>query len=80
MEEPKQGRGYELVEAVHTMNKTKVSFRLVIKRELRKQQDLFDATGGKHHHYAVASNGPEEEKDAQAVLTCHNQREQAENQ
>ncbi len=77
--EPKKGCGYELAEAVHTMNKTKASFRLVIKRELRKQQDLFDATGGKYHHYAVASNWPEEEKDAQAVLSWHNQRGQAEN-
>jgi hypothetical protein len=76
--EPEQGCGYELAEAVHTMNKTKASFRLVIKRGPRKQQDLFAAAGGKYHHYAVASNWPEEEKDAQAVLTWHNQRGQAE--
>ena len=75
--EPRKGCGYELAEAVHTMNKTKKSFRLVIKRELRKQKDLFDLVTEKYHHYAVATNWPEEEKDAQAVLTWHNQRGQA---
>lgn len=77
--EPREGCEYELAEAVHTMNKTKKSFRLVIKRELRKQNDLFDTTQGKYHHYAVATNWPEEEKDAQAALRWHNQRGQAEN-
>lgn len=77
--EPEKGCGYELAEAVHTMNKTKAAFRLVIKRELRRQQDLFEAGGGKYHHYAVASNWPAESKDGQAVLAWHNQRGQAEN-
>jgi len=77
--EPRKGCGYELAEAVHTMNKTKASFRLVIKRELRKQPDLFDGAGEKYHYYVVATNWPEEDKDAQAVLTWHNQRGQAEN-
>ena len=77
--EPRPGCGYELAETVHTMNKTKKSFRLVIKRELRKQKDLFDIVVEKYHHYAVATNWPEEEKNAQAMLTWHNQRGQAEN-
>jgi len=77
--EPRPGCGYELAEAVHTMNKTKKSFRLVIKRELRKQKDLFDIVVEKYHHYAVATNWPEEEKNAQAALTWHNRRGQAEN-
>ena len=77
--EPHTGCGYELAEAVHTMNKTKKLFRLVIKRELRKQKDLFDIVAEKYHHYAVATNWPEEEKNAQAALTWHNQRGQAEN-
>ena len=77
--EPRQGCGYELAEAVHTMNKTKKSFRLIIKRELRKLKDLFDVVEEKYHHYAVATNWPEEIKDAQAVLTWHNRRGQAEN-
>jgi len=77
--EPRKGCEYELAEAVHTMNKTKKSFRLVIKRELRKQKDLFDLVTEKYHHYAVATNWPEEEKNAQAALTWHNKRGQAEN-
>jgi len=77
--EPRKGCGYELAEAVHTMNKTKASFRLVIKRELRRQQDLFAGAEGTYHHHAVATNWPDEDKDAQAVLSWHNQRGQAEN-
>ncbi len=33
--EPEKGCGYEFAEAVHAMKKTKASFRLVIKREMR---------------------------------------------
>ena len=67
--EPRPGCGYELAEAVHTMNKTKKSFRLVIKRELRKQKDLFDIVVEKYHHYAVATNWPKEV--AIAHVKCH---------
>jgi Transposase DDE domain group 1 len=70
------GAGYELAETVHSMEKTKQSFRLVVKREERRQQNLFD--GGKYFHYAVATNLPEE-KSALDVLAWHNQRGQAEN-
>ncbi len=70
------GAGYELAETVHSMGKTKQSFRLVVKREERRQQNLFD--GGKYFHYAVATNLPEE-RSALDVLLWHNQRGQAEN-
>jgi Transposase DDE domain group 1 len=69
------GAGYELAETVHSMEKTKGSFRLVVKREERRQQNLFEE---KYFHYAVATNLPEE-KSALDVLLWHNQRGQAEN-
>jgi hypothetical protein len=67
---------YELAETVHTMNQTEKSFRLVVKREERRQKSLFEQE--KYFHYAVATNLPEE-KSAQDVLAWHNQRGQAEN-
>lgn len=70
------GAGYEVAETVHSMEKTTSSFRLVVKREERRQQNLFD--GEKYFHYAVATNLPEE-KSALDVLAWHNQRGQAEN-
>jgi len=73
---PYSGCDYELAETVHSMGKTKTSFRLVIKREERKQKNLFEQE--KYFHYAVATNLPEE-KSALDVLTWHNQRGQAEN-
>jgi Transposase DDE domain group 1 len=73
---PYPGCDYELAETVHTMNETEKSFRLVIKREARRQKNLFEQE--KYFHYAVATNLPVE-KSAQDVLTWHNQRGQAEN-
>jgi hypothetical protein len=70
------GAGYEIAETVHSMTKTTLSFRLVVKREERRQQNLFD--GEKYFHYAVATNFPEE-KSGLDVLAWHNQRGQAEN-
>jgi len=35
--EPVEGCGYELAETVHCMNETKKAFRLVVKREIRRQ-------------------------------------------
>jgi hypothetical protein len=67
---------YELAETVHSMEKTKTSFRLAVKREERRQKNLFDQE--RYFHYAVATNLPEE-KSAQDVLAWHNQRGQAEN-
>jgi hypothetical protein len=70
------GSGYELAETVHSMGKSKASFRLVIKREERRQKNLFEQE--KYFYYAVATNMPEE-KSALDVLGWHNQRGQAEN-
>jgi hypothetical protein len=70
------GAGYDLAETVHSMEKTERSFRLVVKREERRQQNLFD--GEKYFHYAVATNAPEG-KSPLDVLAWHNQRGQAEN-
>jgi hypothetical protein len=73
---PYSGCDYELVETVHSMGKTKTSFRLVFKREERRQKSLFEQE--KYFHYAVATNLGEE-KSLQDVLLWHNQRGQAEN-
>ena len=75
--EPVKGCGYEIAETIHTMNHTKKAFRLVIKRELRKQESLFEQ--GKYFHHAVATNWDEQEKDAKEVLQWHNERGEAEN-
>jgi len=73
-----RGCGYELAETVHCMNGTKKAFRLVIKRERRRQGELFEK-GGQYFYHAVATNWLEEEKDTAEVLRWHNQRGQAEN-
>ncbi len=75
--EPEKDCGYEIAETVHTMNQTKKAFRLVIKRELRKQENLFE--GGRYFHHVVATNWDEQEKKAHEVLQWHNQRGEAEN-
>jgi len=76
--EPKRGCGYEIAETIHCMNQTKKAFRLVVKREVRGQGELFEK-GGKYFYHAVATNWLEEEKDAWEVLEWHNKRGQAEN-
>lgn len=78
-QEPTAGCGYQVAEAVHTMNQTKAAFRLSIKREERPQGDLFEPATGPYAYHVVASNWPQEEKTAQEVLIWHNQRGQAEN-
>ncbi len=75
--ELEDGCGYEIAETVHTMNRTEKAFRLVIKREMRRQENLFE--GGRYFHHAVATNWEEDEKDAAEVLTWHNRRGEAEN-
>lgn len=77
--EPVRGCGYELAETVHCMNKTKKAFRLVIKREMRRQGELFGEKEGQYFYHAVATNWLEEDKDTAKVLRWHNQRGQAEN-
>jgi hypothetical protein len=76
--EPVRGCGYEIAETVHCMNETKKAFRLVIKREVRRQGEIFEK-GGKYFYHAVATNWLEEEKDTWEVLKWHNQRGQPEN-
>jgi hypothetical protein len=76
-EQPTVGCGYEVAETVHTMAHTHHAFRLIVKRELRRQPDLFAQE--RYFYHAVASNWPSEEKSALEVLAWHNQRGQAEN-
>jgi hypothetical protein len=76
--EPVPGCGYELAEAVHTMTKSRTAFRLICKRERRRQLALFDGPETSYAYHVVATNWPPEEKSAQAVLGWHNQRGQAE--
>jgi hypothetical protein len=76
--EPVRGCGYELGETVHCMNETKKAFRLVVKRERRRQGELFEKEG-QYFYHAVATNWLEEEKNTEEVLKWHNQRGQAEN-
>ena len=77
--EPIKGCGYEIAETVHTMEKTHKAFRLVVKREARKQVELFKSGDGQYFYHAVATNFLEEEKGGQQVIEWHNQRGQAEN-
>ncbi len=76
--EPVRGCGYELAETVHCMNETKKAFRLVVKREIRRQGELFEKEG-QYFYHAVATNWLEEEKSPEEVLKWHNERGQAEN-
>ena len=76
-QEPVPGCGYEVAETVHTMNKSTHAFRLIVKRERRRQPDLFG--GEVYVYHVVASNWPAELKTAHEVLVWHNQRGQAEN-
>ena len=58
-----------------TIQQVKKAFRLIIKRAVRRNPDLFN-----QNHYAyqiVASNWPVEEKSADKVLEWHNQRGQS---
>jgi len=77
--EPVPGCGHQIAETVHCMNGTKKAFRLVVKREIRRQRDLFEGKEGQYFYHAVATNWLEEEKNTGQVLEWHNQRGQAEN-
>jgi len=76
--EPVKGCGDEIAETVHCMNETEKAFRLVVKRWVPKQGELFER-GGSYFYHAVATNWLEGEKKTQEVLDWHNQRGQAEN-
>ena len=63
---------YHVAETIHTLQKTAASFRLVVKRTGRiDQHDLFE---GPYKYWIIATNIPEEEKDAQAILDFQNAR------
>jgi hypothetical protein len=76
--EPVRGCGHEIAETVHCINQTKKAFRLVVKRGVRRQGELFEK-GEQCFYHAVATNWLEEEKNTREVLEWHNQRGQAEN-
>jgi hypothetical protein len=78
-QEPVAGCGYQIAETVHSLNKTQKAFRLIVKRWLKPQRELFEATECPYAYHGVASNWPLEEKTALKVLEWHNQRGQAEN-
>ena len=77
--EPVRGCGYEIAETVHCMNETKRAFRLVIKREVKRQGKLFKGKEGQYFYHAVETNWLDEEKDTREVLEWHNQRGETEN-
>jgi hypothetical protein len=77
--EPVRGCGDEIAETVHCMNGTKKAFRLVVKREVRRQGELFEGKEGQYFYHGVATNWLEEEKNRGEVLKWHNQRGEAEN-
>jgi len=63
---------YHVAETVHAFRACPHAFRLVVKRSRRHyQSDLFD---GENHYWIIASNIPQEDKDAQAIIHFHEQR------
>lgn len=77
--EPVKGCGYEVADTIHTMNKTKEAFRLAIKRDIRRQGELFEGKEREYFHHVIAANWLEGEKTPHEVIEWHNQRGQAEN-
>jgi hypothetical protein len=64
----------EIGETVHTMNKTKEAFRLVVQRWPKLQAELFDVSPCCYH--AIATN---REEEAEEVVRIHNKRGELEN-
>jgi hypothetical protein len=64
----------EIAETVHTMNRTKQAFRLMVLRWLNPQPNLFEAE--RYCYHAVASN---REESATEVIWKHNGRGKGEN-
>ena len=60
----------ELGETIHTMNKTKESFRLVVLRRLIDQMELFNQ--GIYEYHIIATNLDPEKYDKRQVLIEHN--------
>lgn len=63
----------EIAETVHTMNKTKKAFRLIVQRWPKLQGELFNPDP---YCYAIATN---REEPAKEIVRLHNQRGQVEN-
>lgn len=61
------------------MTRTTAAFRLICKREIRRQLALLDGPETPYVYQVVATNWFPEEKATQDVLDWHNQRGQAEN-
>ncbi len=66
---PVPGRGYELAEAVHTMEKTAAAIRLICKRERRRQLALFDEPGTPYGYHVIATNWPVERRPPKPCWT-----------
>ena len=64
----------EVGETIHTMNKTRESFRLVVQRWPKVQAELFDPSPYCSH--AIATN---REEDAEEIIGLHNKRGEVEN-
>ena len=71
--QPHQG-DREIAETVHTMNRSKEAFRLIVQRWPKLQAELFDSDPYCYH--VIATN---REEGAAEVVALHNQRGQAEN-
>jgi hypothetical protein len=63
---------YDVAQTVHTMEKTKQSFRLVVKRYFRQHQ--IDAFDGNYGYWIIATNIPNDKKNAQEIILFHQQR------
>jgi len=61
------------------MEKTDKAFRLVVKRWVVRQGELFETRDTGYAYHAVATNCSERDKTTAEVLAWHNQRGQAEN-
>ena len=57
---------HDVAETVHTMERTKKSFRIVVKRYVRQNQ--MDAFDGAYTYLIIATNIPQKEKDTQAII------------
>lgn len=65
-------KDYWVAQTIHTMEHTEESFRLVAKRSRRTHQ--LDAFEGEFSYWIIATNIPQEVKNAQAIIHFHEQR------
>lgn len=65
----------QYAETIHSMNKTKNAFRLIVQRHKSRQLNLF--AEGKQRHYAFATN--DHQRSPQLLIHWHNGRGNAEN-